>query len=432
MRSIHYIIVKAPEKRKRAETATNHYGKRHNIIMNCFAKFVTAAIAAAVLMISSCGVRAYAGELDFTSEITPCTPGKSDGSVHITITGGNDSKEYYISHNGGKSFVKSESRKIALNGFPEGSANVCIKDSSGNVSPVTVCYIPEKGKKYPLMISAESYPEKLFKDGSVKVHINNYDKEKDYQLSVNGGQSWFDTSSPCINLTSVSSGIITVCVREKDSGKTSPTLNVTVAPPSHKKKCYIKTDFILQNPELPTGCEITSLTMLLNHLGFKADKLDLADNYLPKGEYANSNFYEVFVGNPRDVHAFGCFSVPIEKAAKSYLKAHDKEKKWKVVNLTGCSPDTLYAAIDAGDPVVVWASIRMRNIVSGRSWRIKETGELLVWPAREHCLLLTGYDTEKNLAYFNDPLIGQVAYSKDTFEAVFKSLDCNALIIVPA
>ena len=37
---------------------------------------------------------------------------------------------------------------------------------------------------------------------------------------------------------------------------------------------------ILQNPELPNGCEITSCCELLRFFGFRADKCDLADHYL--------------------------------------------------------------------------------------------------------------------------------------------------------
>ena len=40
---------------------------------------------------------------------------------------------------------------------------------------------------------------------------------------------------------------------------------------------------VLQNPELPTGCEITALTIVLNYLGYDVDKLTMADKYLDKG-----------------------------------------------------------------------------------------------------------------------------------------------------
>ena len=39
---------------------------------------------------------------------------------------------------------------------------------------------------------------------------------------------------------------------------------------------------IAQNPELPTGCEITSLTMVLNYLGYNVSKTYMADNYLDR------------------------------------------------------------------------------------------------------------------------------------------------------
>ena len=41
---------------------------------------------------------------------------------------------------------------------------------------------------------------------------------------------------------------------------------------------------VLQNPELPTGCEITALTIVLNYLGYDVDKLTMADKYLDKGQ----------------------------------------------------------------------------------------------------------------------------------------------------
>ena len=38
---------------------------------------------------------------------------------------------------------------------------------------------------------------------------------------------------------------------------------------------------ILQMPELPTGCEITALTMMLNYYGYTVDKTVMASDYLP-------------------------------------------------------------------------------------------------------------------------------------------------------
>ena len=50
---------------------------------------------------------------------------------------------------------------------------------------------------------------------------------------------------------------------------------------------------ILQNPELPTGCESVALTMLLHYWGYDTLKTEIADHYL---SYDTTNFVSSFVG----------------------------------------------------------------------------------------------------------------------------------------
>ena len=48
------------------------------------------------------------------------------------------------------------------------------------------------------------------------------------------------------------------------------------------KNCVIGGfETVLQNPELPTGCEITALTQTLNFYGFDIDKVNLCDTFMP-------------------------------------------------------------------------------------------------------------------------------------------------------
>lgn len=62
-------------------------------------------------------------------------------------------------------------------------------------------------------------------------------------------------------------------------------------------------------PELPTGCEITALAMVLQYFGYEVDKTALAAEYLPVVAYpdfyygGDGNLYgpdmrENFVGDP--------------------------------------------------------------------------------------------------------------------------------------
>lgn len=60
---------------------------------------------------------------------------------------------------------------------------------------------------------------------------------------------------------------------------------------------------ILQNPELPNGCEITSCCEVLHYLGFAPDKCELADYYLPRSaRWYGADPDEVYMGNPHLVH----------------------------------------------------------------------------------------------------------------------------------
>ena len=61
-------------------------------------------------------------------------------------------------------------------------------------------------------------------------------------------------------------------------------------------------------PELPTGCEITALTMVLNYYGYAADKTVMASKYLPvraaglhygaDGMLYGNDMDEYFIGDP--------------------------------------------------------------------------------------------------------------------------------------
>lgn len=71
------------------------------------------------------------------------------------------------------------------------------------------------------------------------------------------------------------------------------------------------TDFVIieQYPELPTGCEITAMTMVLNYYGYNVDKVTMALDYMPKiqaefyrsedGRLMGPDLENFFVGDQR-------------------------------------------------------------------------------------------------------------------------------------
>ena len=44
-----------------------------------------------------------------------------------------------------------------------------------------------------------------------------------------------------------------------------------------KRKILLDVPTILQKPELPRGCEVTSLAMMLNYAGIEVNKMELAE-----------------------------------------------------------------------------------------------------------------------------------------------------------
>ena len=183
---------------------------------------------------------------------------------------------------------------------------------------------------------------------------------------------------------------------------------------------------ILQNPELPNGCEVTSLTIALNYAGFDITKGELSDKYLPKGEIEETSPYEAFIGNPRDPDSWYCCSPAILKCADKYLEGVDTTMT--AVDLTGSSFSTLTSMIDSGKPVILWGTLRIQPPQTlDYSWHVD--GEEIPRYANLHCLVLTGYDKERNVAYLSDPLVGNTTYRLDALEQVFKDMGSQAIVI---
>ena len=200
---------------------------------------------------------------------------------------------------------------------------------------------------------------------------------------------------------------------------------------------YIDMSNILQNPELPVGCEITALTILLNYYGFDAEKNDMARNYLPTswgnprtvdGKLYKDSFFDYFIGDPFS-RGYGCFSPAIEKAANSYISSHGGG--YTVKNISGCHPDTLYEYLIAGTPVLCWATDGMIEPEYYETWYDNATGEQLDWYLNEHCFVLAGFNIANSTVTLNDPMKGIIDYNIDKFEVRFKQMHSQAIVLIP-
>ena len=191
--------------------------------------------------------------------------------------------------------------------------------------------------------------------------------------------------------------------------------------------CELAVTPVLQNPELPTGCEITALTMALNYAGYPVDKLTMADQYLIRSDPYLTTFGEAFVGSPHDSTAWGCYAPVIRQTAEKYIAAQGGTEL--VQDLTGCSLKTLLAEVANGTPVVTWATIGMTTNVTERYYWTTEKGEDAVFLINEHCVLLTGYDLSRNIVIVCDPLEGRMEYDMDMFEDRYQRVYEQAVVI---
>lgn len=220
------------------------------------------------------------------------------------------------------------------------------------------------------------------------------------------------------------------------SGETSRTIITSrVRKEYDNNSVYIDMENILQLPELPVGCEITALTILLRYYGFDADKCDMARDYLPKGgnaqyidgELYKDSFFDYFIGDPFS-RGYGCFSNAIEKAAVDYLA--DNGGGYTVKNISGCSPDLLYDYVSQGIPVLCWATDGMIEPEYYESWYDNATGEKLDWYLNEHCFVLAGFNMSADIVTLNDPMKGIIDYNINKFETRFQQMYSQAIVIL--
>ena len=203
-------------------------------------------------------------------------------------------------------------------------------------------------------------------------------------------------------------------------------------------KAYTIDNFpiIEQLPELPTGCEITALTMVLNYYGFSADKVQMATEYLPVLDSAETyvgsddrtygnDLNQYFIGDPTTENGFVCGTGAIVSAANgflseqgSYIYAEDK---------TGISLEELYQLINENTPVVVWCTIGMGDRWETEGW-YTEAGDYVEWSMNDHGAVLVGYDSEE--VVIADPLAGLMRYSRQQFESVFEARGNKCVVLI--
>lgn len=197
---------------------------------------------------------------------------------------------------------------------------------------------------------------------------------------------------------------------------------------------------VYQMPELPTGCEITAMTMVLNYYGCEVTKEEMARDYLPtifdyqeprrEGRHRRE-FYEYgddlenyFLGDPFTEYGTVCGTSAIVMAANLYLSEEESEL-W-AVDLSGITTKELYKIVLSGSPAVVFTTIDMEDREETMGW-YTEDGTYVEWSHNDHATVIIGCSEDE--VVIADPLEGIVTYDKTQFEKVFAQRGYRCVVI---
>lgn len=167
----------------------------------------------------------------------------------------------------------------------------------------------------------------------------------------------------------------------------------------------LEVPIISQLPELPRGCEVTSLAMLLAHAGVIIDKMELAANIKKDDtpyENKNGNIYyghpnNGFIGDMYDRNnpGLGVYHKPVYELAERYLPN-------RMLDLTGEEFFTIEKHLANGFPVWVIINTQYKRLPESAfvTWHTPEGVIDITY--HEHAAVITGYDEQ--YVYVNDPL----------------------------
>ncbi|MFD1020564.1 C39 family peptidase [Thalassobacillus hwangdonensis] len=198
-----------------------------------------------------------------------------------------------------------------------------------------------------------------------------------------------------------------------------------------KKSIKLEAPLINQYPELPRGCEVTSLAMLLNYHDIQTDKMKLAaevtKNPAPyqksEGKITYGHPNEGFVGDmyTLDKPGLGVYHKPIFQLASQYAGE-------RVVDFTGQDFNYILNYLNDGLPVWIITNTTYRKLPEKyfQTWETPQGSIQITY--KEHSVLVTGYD--EKFIYFNDPILGKNKKAPiDDFKEAWAQMGKQAITI---
>jgi len=189
---------------------------------------------------------------------------------------------------------------------------------------------------------------------------------------------------------------------------------------------------IPQRPELPRGCEVTALAVLLDYyLDQAPDKMELANKLrvseitpsIKNGFVSFANMNVEFAGSMSDTaqSGLGVYIPPIRDLASEYV--HEK-----AIDVTGLSFEQMLTFVGNEQPVLIIIPNRYQDVADyGKEVWNTPDGYMEV-TYQEHSVVIMGYDDD--YVYYSDPSKGKIdKKTKNSFKEAWESMGSQAMVI---
>lgn len=190
---------------------------------------------------------------------------------------------------------------------------------------------------------------------------------------------------------------------------------------------------------MPNGCEVVSLAMVLSRYIPDITPSEIAENYLPRsrfpvyirGVYTAEDPTYYYIGDPAG-KGLGIFAPGLAKTAQDTIDAYGL--KLTAFDISGCTEEELFGHISDGYPVIVWIPMKLAAVNWGSvsSWYLPD-GEFFRWPNPMHCAVLADFSETTVTLY--DPTVGIIDYDRELFLRKWDEIGpnpnntCHAVVI---
>lgn len=194
-------------------------------------------------------------------------------------------------------------------------------------------------------------------------------------------------------------------------------------------------EILFQNPELPNGCEATSLAMVLTSAGWPVSPVSFYENSMShsgfsyrEGQRFGPSPEEVYVGDAADpAGGWYCFELPVMEAGNRWIEANGGGGHMQ--RISGISPSELDDYARDGVPVIVWVTLQYGAPTYAESFRwVLPDGTLYTPYSNLHCVVVAGEDDgQYRIA---DPIYGWQKIEKSRFWASFDAMGRRAVTVI--